>query len=169
MNSKQSPSYQLFPEAKIIKKGDIMFQPFLTLFVYSLPCINFFLSLKSSISIYFKRLKHFWLFLELFENEDRLSEKKMYLYYPVPVPQHTCIRPQLICGSIERERSSYLSCWIYINSQDNFIDVKFTLIKYVFFNKCLSVNVSENDRNKNIDLHSLCCRPVSLNGQTVLM
>ena len=43
-------------------------------------------------------------FLDIFENEERLSEKQRLFVLPSPVPQTTCIRPQLICGSFGRER-----------------------------------------------------------------
>ena len=142
------------------------FSQFLTLFVYSLPCNKLFFVIKVLDLDLFQTPKTFLVIFRTFWKWRPTERKKMYLYYPVPVPQHTCIRPQLSCVSINRERwiyvllhlinepepcrlksiflkSSYLSCWIYINSPDNFIDIKFTLLKYVFFlHKCLPVNVS---------------------------
>ena len=64
----------------------------------------------SSISIYFKQVKHFWLFLDLLENEDRMSGKKnVYLYYPVPVPNKSVyVRIQNVDQLIESNAIMFL-------------------------------------------------------------
>ena len=113
-----------------------MFQPFLALLVYSLPCIKFnyllFLSLMSSISIYFKQLKHFWLFLDLLENEDGMSGKKCLLVLPSPSSKQICIRPHLKCRSIDREQCFYVLVRL-INEPES------SRQKYIFVNlSCIS-------------------------------
>ena len=62
----------------------------------------------SSISIYFKQLKHFWLFLDLLENEDRMSGKICLLVPPSPSSKQICIRPHPKCGSVDREQCFYV-------------------------------------------------------------
>ena len=81
----------MLQEAKIIKI-DNMFHPFLALYVYSLPCIIHCLVLNLNIfSIkvldldLFQMLKNISVyFLDLFENEERLSEKQRLFILPSP-------------------------------------------------------------------------------------
>ena len=63
----------------------------------------------SSITIYFKQLKHFWLFLDLLGNEDRMSgKKKCLLVLPSPSSKQICNRPHRKCGSVDREQCYYV-------------------------------------------------------------
>ena len=64
-----------------------MFHPFLALYGYSLPCIKFkyFFSIKVLDLDLFQMLKNISVyFLDLFEIEERLSEKQRLFVLPSP-------------------------------------------------------------------------------------